>query len=158
MEITEIPVEGYERVVRAKDPASGLHALISIHDTTLGPALGGCRMWHYSREEDAVTGASAVWFTFAASLVLYTALGIGTVLVLRAMARRWREPGDDDLSVPYGPSEKASAAGGARSAQDALSRSCGCSRCLTMVTGTLLYRVTASATDPSIRRATPVGP
>ncbi len=71
-------------------------------------------VYELMRVEDAVTGASGVWFTFAASLVLYTALGIGTVLVLRAMARRWREPGDDDLSVPYGPSEKASAAGGAR--------------------------------------------
>ena len=44
------------------------------------------------RTEDAVTGASGVWVTFSLVLVLYTALGIATVLILRTMARRWREP------------------------------------------------------------------
>ena len=52
--ITEIPVEGYERVVRGVDPQTGLHAIIAVHDTTLGPALGGLRMWNYASEEDAV--------------------------------------------------------------------------------------------------------
>ncbi|MCI0651291.1 MAG: leucine dehydrogenase [Planctomycetes bacterium] len=55
MEITAIPVEGYEKVVRAMDPASGLCALIAIHDLTLGPALGGLRMWPYRSEEEALT-------------------------------------------------------------------------------------------------------
>jgi len=55
MEIRRLPVEGYEEVYRATDPRAGLTAFIAVHDTTLGPALGGCRMWHYSREEDAVT-------------------------------------------------------------------------------------------------------
>ncbi len=54
MEITDIPTEGYQRVVRAKDPESGLHAIISVHDTTLGPALGGLRMWPYPAEKDAL--------------------------------------------------------------------------------------------------------
>ena len=40
MDITDIPVEGYERVARCTDEASGLHALIAVHDTTLGPSLG----------------------------------------------------------------------------------------------------------------------
>lgn len=35
----------YEQVVLCHDAASGLKAIIAIHDTTLGPALGGCRMW-----------------------------------------------------------------------------------------------------------------
>ena len=52
--ITEIPVEGYERVVRGVDPQTGLHAIIAVHDTTLGPSLGGLRMWNYASEEDAV--------------------------------------------------------------------------------------------------------
>ena len=39
MKITEIPTEGYERVVRCDDPDSGLKAIISVHDTTLGRAL-----------------------------------------------------------------------------------------------------------------------
>ncbi|MEZ6036641.1 MAG: Glu/Leu/Phe/Val dehydrogenase dimerization domain-containing protein [Planctomycetota bacterium] len=53
LQITEIPVEGYERVVRGVDPSCGLHALIAVHDTTLGPALGGLRMWNYASEDEA---------------------------------------------------------------------------------------------------------
>ena len=55
MEIRRKPIEGYEEVYRCTDPRTGLLAYIAVHDTTLGPALGGCRMWHYSREEDALT-------------------------------------------------------------------------------------------------------
>lgn len=47
----------YEQVVFCHEPASGLRAVIAIHDTTLGPALGGCRMWTYASEEAAVTDA-----------------------------------------------------------------------------------------------------
>jgi leucine dehydrogenase len=46
--------DGHERVVIAKDPPSGLHAIIAIHDRTLGPALGGCRMYPYASETDAL--------------------------------------------------------------------------------------------------------
>ncbi|STY34028.1 Leucine dehydrogenase [Listeria fleischmannii subsp. coloradonensis] len=45
----------YEQVVFCQDEASGLKAIIAIHDTTLGPALGGCRMWPYETEEEALT-------------------------------------------------------------------------------------------------------
>lgn len=45
----------YEQVVFCQDDASGLKAIIAIHDTTLGPALGGCRMWPYETEEEALT-------------------------------------------------------------------------------------------------------
>ena len=55
MEIQEIPVEGYEKVVVGRDSDSGLHAAIAIHDLTLGPALGGLRMWPYESEEAALT-------------------------------------------------------------------------------------------------------
>ena len=54
MEVSEIQVEGYEKVVRCKDSESGLHALIAVHDTTLGPALGGMRMWPYESEDEAL--------------------------------------------------------------------------------------------------------
>jgi leucine dehydrogenase len=47
----------YEQVVFCHDAASGLKAIIAIHDTTLGPALGGCRMWMYSSEEEALLDA-----------------------------------------------------------------------------------------------------
>lgn len=55
MHVTELPTEGYEKVVRCKDEASGLHALIAVHDTTLGPSLGGMRMWPYQSEDEALT-------------------------------------------------------------------------------------------------------
>ena len=55
MKITEIPTEGYEKVVRCEDPESGLRAIISVHDTTLGPALGGLRMWPYLSDQEALT-------------------------------------------------------------------------------------------------------
>ena len=54
MKITDIPIEGYERVARCIDPASGLHALIAVHDTTLGPALGGMRLWNYASADEAL--------------------------------------------------------------------------------------------------------
>ena len=36
-------------------------------------------------------------------MLLYTALGVATVIVLRAMSRRWREADVDEVEVPYGP-------------------------------------------------------
>src|SRR3989337_3438866 len=44
----------YEQIVFCHDKATGLRAIIAIHDTTLGPALGGCRMYPYSSEDEAV--------------------------------------------------------------------------------------------------------
>ena len=49
--------EGHEQVIFCYDRASGLKLVVAIHDTTLGPALGGCRMWPYASEEAAVTDA-----------------------------------------------------------------------------------------------------
>ena len=46
---------GHEQVVFARDEAAGLHAIIAIHNTNRGPALGGCRMLEYATEEDALT-------------------------------------------------------------------------------------------------------
>ncbi|MCP3920867.1 MAG: Glu/Leu/Phe/Val dehydrogenase [bacterium] len=54
MEISEIQVDDYELVLRCRDKGSGLHALIAVHDTTLGPALGGMRMLPYASEDEAL--------------------------------------------------------------------------------------------------------
>ena len=48
---------GYGEVHLARDQASGLEAIIAIHDTRLGPALGGCRFIHYASEEEALIDA-----------------------------------------------------------------------------------------------------
>ena len=45
----------HETVVHCRDADSGLSAIIAIHDTRLGPALGGCRMWAYTDEAAALT-------------------------------------------------------------------------------------------------------
>ena len=46
--------QGHEQVVYFNDPRVGLKAIVAIHDTTLGPSLGGCRMWNYQSEEEAL--------------------------------------------------------------------------------------------------------
>lgn len=49
--------DGHESVHFFADPASGLRAIIAIHSTKLGPAVGGCRMWPFADEEAALTDA-----------------------------------------------------------------------------------------------------
>ena len=44
----------HEQVVFVSDDKSGLKAIIAVHNSNLGPALGGCRMWPYATEEEAV--------------------------------------------------------------------------------------------------------
>ena len=50
----EMQIGDYEQVIFCHDKSSGLKGIIAIHDTTLGPALGGCRMWPYENEEEAL--------------------------------------------------------------------------------------------------------
>jgi len=50
----DIKVEGYERIVKCTNEVTGLHAWIVIHNTSRGPSLGGCRMWNYATEQDAL--------------------------------------------------------------------------------------------------------
>ena len=47
----------YEQLVLCQDANSSLKAIIAIHDTTLGPALGGARMWTYETENEAIEDA-----------------------------------------------------------------------------------------------------
>ena len=45
----------HEQVVVCHEPEAGLRAIIAVHDTTLGPSLGGIRMWRYPSDEAALT-------------------------------------------------------------------------------------------------------
>lgn len=45
---------GHERVLFVQEPESGLRAIVAIHSTRLGPALGGVRRWSYATENDAL--------------------------------------------------------------------------------------------------------
>ena len=47
--------DNHQQIAFFSDRQSGLKAIIAIHNTNLGPALGGCRMWPYSCEDDALT-------------------------------------------------------------------------------------------------------
>jgi leucine dehydrogenase len=53
--IEEIHIPGFEKVIEAKNPSLGLHAFIALHNTTLGPALGGTRIYSYPTKEAALT-------------------------------------------------------------------------------------------------------
>lgn len=46
--------DDHEQVVFCCDPSTGLKAIIAIHNTNRGPALGGCRVWNYASEEEAL--------------------------------------------------------------------------------------------------------
>jgi len=83
MNITDIPCEGYEKVVKCEDPKSGLRSIISVHDTTLGPALGGLRMWPYLSEQEALTDVLRLsqGMTYK-SAVADTGLGGGKAIII----------------------------------------------------------------------------
>jgi leucine dehydrogenase len=51
---SHIEFDHHEQVVYGHDQASGLKAIIAIHNRNLGPALGGCRMWPYASDEEAL--------------------------------------------------------------------------------------------------------
>jgi leucine dehydrogenase len=51
----KIRLDGFEQIVFCNDPSLGLKAIIAIHSTVLGPATGGCRMWDYTTEIEALT-------------------------------------------------------------------------------------------------------
>lgn len=55
--IEPVPVAGYERVIKVTDKKAGLHAIIAIHNTHLGPALGGIRIQPYLTFEAALEDA-----------------------------------------------------------------------------------------------------
>lgn len=49
-----IHMMGHEQVVYCQDSTTQLKAIIAVHDSTLGPALGGCRFWNYRDENEAL--------------------------------------------------------------------------------------------------------
>lgn len=53
--LTDMSVYDHEQVVFCQDQATGLKAIIAVHNTVCGPALGGTRMWNYATEAEAVT-------------------------------------------------------------------------------------------------------
>ncbi|MDX6582015.1 MAG: cytochrome bd ubiquinol oxidase subunit [Solirubrobacterales bacterium] len=86
---------------------SGVAAIVALEAGWIVTEVGRQPwvVYNVMRTSEAITGASGVWLTFSIVLLLYAALGTATVLILRSMARRWREQGPDSVDVPYGPKE-----------------------------------------------------
>ncbi|HKR02838.1 MAG TPA: Glu/Leu/Phe/Val dehydrogenase [Pyrinomonadaceae bacterium] len=57
MEIIEKKIEGHEQVLFGHDETANYRGIIAVHNTTLGPALGGTRLWHYGSDEEALVDA-----------------------------------------------------------------------------------------------------
>ena len=74
---------GHEQLVFCQDKKTGLKAIIAIHDTTLGPALGGCRFWNYQSEEEAIIDVLKLsrGMTYKASIA-NLALGGGKAVII----------------------------------------------------------------------------
>jgi leucine dehydrogenase len=83
----------YESLFFCQDRALDVKAVIAIHDTTLGPATGGCRMWQYENEmdaiEDALRLARGMTYKYAAAGVN---LGGGKAVLIGDPQRQDREP------------------------------------------------------------------
>ena len=72
----QLSFDNHEQVVFCNDKDTGLKAIIGIHNTVLGPALGGTRMWNYSNEWEALNDALRLsrGMTFKAAI---TGLNLG---------------------------------------------------------------------------------
>lgn len=58
MRITQLhPDPAYERVLLAEEPTAGYRAIVALHSSRLGPAVGGTRRWHYSGDDAALADA-----------------------------------------------------------------------------------------------------
>lgn len=54
---SDLETTDHEQIVFCQDNATGLKAIIAVHNTVLGPGLGGTRMWVYEDEKDAIRDA-----------------------------------------------------------------------------------------------------
>ena len=53
----DLNIDGYERVIHITDEPTGLDAIIAVHNTKLGPAIGGIRLYEYNSYEDQLNDA-----------------------------------------------------------------------------------------------------
>jgi leucine dehydrogenase len=83
---------GHEQIVFWSEPELGYRGIIAIHDSTLGPALGGTRFWNYASDEEAITDVLRLsqGMTFKAA-VAGVALGGGKSVIIGDNRTRDRE-------------------------------------------------------------------
>ena len=90
MEVERNPVAGYEEVLSFREDSCGLRGFLAIHDTTLGPALGGTRLWSYASENEARADALRLSraMTYKAALAELPCGGGKTVIRAHAGLKR----------------------------------------------------------------------
>jgi len=86
----QLSAHDHEQVIAFNNNATGLRGFLAIHDTTLGPALGGVRIWRYSTDADAFADALRLsrGMTLKASLAGLPCGGAKTVVMLHDDLRR----------------------------------------------------------------------
>ncbi|MFN3940959.1 MAG: Glu/Leu/Phe/Val dehydrogenase dimerization domain-containing protein, partial [Chitinophagales bacterium] len=84
----------HEQLVFCSDPSSGLKAIIGIHNTVLGPALGGTRFWNYASESEAIIDVLRLsrGMTFKAAISGLNLGGGKAVIIGDSQALKNREP------------------------------------------------------------------
>ncbi len=88
--LEQMAVHDHEQVIAFQNHAAGLRGFLAIHDTTLGPALGGIRIWPYANEADALADALRLSraMTYKASLAELPCGGGKAVILLHAGLKR----------------------------------------------------------------------
>ena len=86
----QMAAHDHEQVIAFQNNATGLRGFLAIHDTTLGPALGGVRIWPYASDEEALADALRLSraMTYKASLAELPCGGGKTTLVLHDGLKR----------------------------------------------------------------------
>jgi leucine dehydrogenase len=83
LDVVEIAVPGYEKVLKVSEESSGLNAIICIHNTVLGPALGGTRIYPYPTFEAALNDVMRLSKGMThKSAVAQTGLGGGKAVII----------------------------------------------------------------------------
>jgi len=88
--LEQMAVHDHEQVIAFQNNATGLRGFLAIHDTTLGPALGGVRIWPYASDADALADALRLSraMTYKASLAELPCGGGKTTLMLHPGLKR----------------------------------------------------------------------
>lgn len=83
---------GHEQVALCHEPSCGYYGIIAVHDTTLGPALGGTRFWNYATTDEAITDALRLsrGMTYKAAVAGLN-LGGGKAVIIGDNKRKDRE-------------------------------------------------------------------
>ena len=90
---SQLESKDHEQVIICSDPESGLRAIIAIHNTVLGPALGGVRMWPYENEAEAMRDVLRLsrGMTYKAAISGLN-LGGGKAVIIGDPGRNKQEP------------------------------------------------------------------